>query len=105
MRVVVDWRDVGWSFKCVRKGAELAVNLAGIGEDSWLLQMGPAVVPNVFARLVGKRPSATRAECTDAARVVNEILGHGGRYSMFRWCRDGFPNADTSTAEPTEWAD
>jgi hypothetical protein len=94
------WRGSGWSFECSSSSQRLDVCLASLGENEWMLQVAPTVVPGWIGRLRGKLPSGTPDTCYLLACVVHRVLASDPRFSGMRWRDGGYPDPRLSTPEP-----
>jgi hypothetical protein len=97
-----NWRDCGWSMAARRAGCEIEIVLAAIETerhaDRFALQIAPLRSTGVLARWLGRKPSATPAECHALATEVHAVLHP--RFAPLRWCWDGFPDERSSTEPP-----
>lgn len=96
-----NWRDVGWSSIACRDGGEVEVVLSGVGNDEWMLQIGPARGIGWVARALGSGPSASPQHCFAIAEIVHETLTTRRASIAWRW--NGPPGDEASTREPREW--
>ena len=94
-----NWRDTGWSVLCSRASAKLECVIAAVGEAQWMCQVAPEVVPGLFGRALGKRPSASQAEIFELAQLVHSALSASRVYGEFRWRWDGPPNPDSDPVQ------
>lgn len=83
-----------------RAGAELEIVIAtinGTETDRYVLRIAPLRTA-VLTRWLGRKPSATPAECHALATDVHALLHP--RFAPLRWCWDGFPGALSSDEPP-----
>jgi hypothetical protein len=85
---------------CRRGAAEFEVSFAELQGSEWMLQIAPANVPGVVARLRGGKSSAQRDDVLALATCIHDWIAGVSSDQRRRW--DGFPDAQSSPS-PTPW--
>jgi hypothetical protein len=86
-----NWRDSGWSLRCVSGDFEFQVILAGaVDSDRWFLQVAPTSNPGFLKRAFSRGDYPSAGSCFSLAAILQTTLAElGATTQHWRW--DGPP--------------